>query len=98
MYPKLNCLKYNYLHKMNFGSNNQQKLICYKNQPTNQPANQPLLPNSEPILGEQKQSFRKSLKEEVVLFRLHIGHTRITHSYLMTTSNQYAMHAKLYTQ
>ena len=37
----------------------------------------------KPILGEWKQSFRKSRKEEVVLSRLRRGHTRITHSYLL---------------
>ena len=37
----------------------------------------------KPILGEWKQSFRKSQKEEVVLSRLRIGHVRITHSCLL---------------
>ena len=36
----------------------------------------------KPTLGEWKQSFKKT-KEEVTLSRLRIGHTRITHSYLL---------------
>ena len=35
-------------------------------------------------LGEWKQSFRKKKqKEEITLSRVRIGHTRITHSYLL---------------
>ena len=44
------------------------------------------------ILGKWKQSFRKSWKEEVILSRLHIGHTRITHSYLLKEEKQPICH------
>ena len=35
-YTKLNCLKYNDLHKMDLALNNPQRLICHKTQPANQ--------------------------------------------------------------
>ena len=41
-----------------------------------------------PTLGEWKQSFKKNQKEEVILSRLRIGHTRITHSYLLEGKQQ----------
>jgi ribonuclease HI len=40
----------------------------------------------KPILGVSKYSSRKSRKEETVLARLRLGHTRLTHSYLITGS------------
>ena len=42
------------------------------------------------ILREWKQNFRKSQREEVISSRLHIGHTRITHSYMLK-EEQYPM-------
>ena len=35
--------------------------------------------------GEWKEGYRKSRREETVLSRLRIGHTNITHSYLLKT-------------
>ena len=43
------------------------------------------------IQGEWKQRFRKSRKD-VVLSRLRIGHTRITHSYLLKEEEQTICH------
>ena len=34
-------------------------------------------------IGEWKEGFRKSHREEIILSYLHIGHTDITHSYLL---------------
>ena len=45
----------------------------------------------KPTLGEWKQSFRKNRKEEITLSRLRIGHTRITHSYLLKGKQQQPM-------
>ena len=42
----------------------------------------------EPTLREWKQSFKKNEEEEVTLSRLRIGHTRITHSYLLEGKQQ----------
>ena len=42
----------------------------------------------KPMLGEWKQSFKKNQKEKVTLSRLRIGHTRITHSYLLEGKQQ----------
>ena len=39
--------------------------------------------NIKPILGEWQPSFRPYRREEVVLSRLRIGHTYITHSFLL---------------
>ena len=36
-HAKLNCLKLNYLHKMDLALNNLQRLICNITQPINQP-------------------------------------------------------------
>ena len=44
-------------------------------------------------LGEWKQGYRKKRKEEVILSRLRIGHTRTTHSYLLETKQQPMCHA-----
>ena len=41
----------------------------------------------KPIPGEWKQSL-KNRKEEITLYRLRIGHTRITHSYLLEAKQQ----------
>ena len=38
----------------------------------------------QPILGKWKGSCRTSRREETVLSRLRIGHSRLTHSYLLT--------------
>ncbi len=37
----------------------------------------------KPILGEWAPGFRAVRREEVVLSRLRIGHTRLTHTYLL---------------
>ena len=37
----------------------------------------------KPLLGESLLSYRSVRREEVVLARCRIGHTRITHSYLL---------------
>ena len=42
----------------------------------------------KPTRGEWKQSFRKNRKEEITLSKLWIGHTRITHSYLLKGKQQ----------
>ena len=42
----------------------------------------------KPTLGEWKQSSKKKRKEEVTFCRLQIGHTRITHSYLLEGKQQ----------
>ena len=47
----------------------------------------------KPTLGEWKQSYRKKRREKVILFRLHIGHTRTTHSYLLEAKQQPTCHA-----
>ena len=47
----------------------------------------------KPTLEEWKQGYRKNWKE-IILSRLCIGHTRITHSYLKQSSNQCVMHAR----
>ena len=44
-------------------------------------------------LGGWKQSYRKNRKEEVILSRLYIGHTRTTHSFLLKTKQQLTCHA-----
>ena len=54
----------------------------------------------KPTIGEHQSVVRNIRKEEVVLARLHLGHTRVTHSYLLLVkSNQsvlVAMHHSLY--
>jgi len=42
----------------------------------------------QPTLGEWKHAHRRSRHEEVVLARLRIGHTRLTHSYLLKREPQ----------
>ena len=42
----------------------------------------------KPTQGEWKQSLKKTQKEEITLSRLRIGHTRITHSYLLEGKKQ----------
>ena len=37
----------------------------------------------KPIIGEHQPVVRNIRKEEVVLARLRLGHTRVTHSYLL---------------
>ena len=37
----------------------------------------------KPILGEWRPAFRKSRKEQVILSRLRIGHTSLTHSFIL---------------
>ena len=42
----------------------------------------------KPILGEWQPGFRKSRKEEVILSRLRIGHTKLTHSFIFDRDEQ----------
>ena len=37
----------------------------------------------KPTIGEYQSVVRNIRREEVVLARLHLGHTRVTHSYLL---------------
>ena len=37
----------------------------------------------KPLLKEWQPGYRKSRKEEVILSRLRIGHTRLTHSFIL---------------
>ena len=37
----------------------------------------------QPILGEWRPAFRASRREQVVISRLRIGHTRLTHSFIL---------------
>ena len=37
----------------------------------------------QPTLGEWRPAFRKSRREQVVISRLRIGHTRLTHSFIL---------------
>ena len=37
----------------------------------------------QPILGEWRPASRKSRREQVVISRLRIGHTRLTHSFIL---------------
>ena len=41
------------------------------------------LQNIKPTIGEWQPGYRKIRKEEVILARLRIGHTQITHNYLL---------------
>ena len=42
----------------------------------------------KPILGEWRPGFRKSRKEEVILSRIRIGHTKLTHSFILNGDDQ----------
>ena len=42
----------------------------------------------KPTLGGWRQTLRKSRKEQVIVFRLRIGHTRLTHSYTLKQEQQ----------
>ena len=42
----------------------------------------------KPTIGEHQSVVRNIRKEEVVLARLHLGHTRVTHSYLLLGEEQ----------
>ena len=49
----------------------------------------------KPFLGEWHPAFRKSRKEQVTITRLRIGHSRLTHSFILKyTKNHSARHAK----
>ena len=37
----------------------------------------------KPVLGDWQSSYRQCRKDEVVLCRAHIGHTHLTHSYIL---------------
>ena len=37
----------------------------------------------KPVLGDWQSSYRRCRKDEVVLCRARIGHTRLTHSYIL---------------
>ena len=42
----------------------------------------------QPTLGEWRPPFRKSRREQVVISRLRIGHTRLTHSFILKQEPQ----------
>ena len=42
----------------------------------------------KPTIGEYQSVVRNIRREEVVLARLHLGHTRVTHSYLLQSEEQ----------
>ena len=42
----------------------------------------------KPILGEWRPAFRKSRREQVAITRLRIGHSRLTHSFLLRQEQQ----------
>ena len=42
----------------------------------------------KPAIGEYQSVVRNNRKEEVVLVRLRLGHTRVTHSYLLLGEEQ----------
>ena len=42
----------------------------------------------KPFLGEWYPTFRKSRKEQVTIMRLHIGHSRLTHSFILEQEQQ----------
>ena len=42
----------------------------------------------KPTIGEHQSVIRNNRKEEVVLARLRLGHTRVTHSYLLQGEEQ----------
>ena len=42
----------------------------------------------QPTLGEWRPAFRKSRREKVVISRLRIGHTRLTHSFILKQEPQ----------
>ena len=44
--------------------------------------------NIKPTIGEHQPVVRNIRKEEVVLARLRLGHTRVTHSYLLQGEEQ----------
>ena len=54
----------------------------------------------KPTIGEHQSVAQNIRKEEVVLARLRLGHTRVTHSYLLQGEEQpcvlVAMHHSLY--
>ena len=37
----------------------------------------------KPVLGDWQSSYRRCRKDEIVLRRAHIGHTHLTHSYIL---------------
>ena len=46
------------------------------------------VPELKPTIGEYQSVVRNIRKEEVVFARLHLGHTRVTHSYLLLGEEQ----------
>ena len=42
----------------------------------------------QPTLGEWRPAFRKSRREQVVISRLRIGHTRLTHAFILKQEPQ----------
>ena len=41
------------------------------------------LHSAKPVLGDWQSSYRRCRKDEVVLYRARIGHTHMTHSYIL---------------
>ena len=42
----------------------------------------------KPILGEWRRAFRRLRREQVIISRLRIGHTRLTHSFILKQEQQ----------
>ena len=42
----------------------------------------------QPTLGEWRPALRKSKREQVIISRLRIGHTRLTHSFILKQEPQ----------
>ena len=43
----------------------------------------------KPTLGEWRPAFRISRRERVIIFQLHIGHTSLTHSFILKQEYMY---------
>ena len=48
----------------------------------------------QPTISKYKHANRKSRREEIILTRLRIGHTRLTHVYIIKKDAQYAQGVK----
>ena len=66
-------------------------ILQQRQQPWNSNKNNKSL-EIKPTLGESKRGNRKSQKVGVILSRLHIGHTRTAHSYLLEPKQQPTYH------
>ena len=48
----------------------------------------------KPVLGDWQSSYRRCRKDEVVLCHIRIGHTHLTHSYILVECNHFARERK----